>query len=513
MRRNSWGQWTKLARIALRHRLDVLLPQEKIPNAIIRGCLTIARACLPAPQAGDGERLRDALLDLGPVYIKFGQLLSTRKDLFATEITDALATLQDQVPPIENLDVHNYVSRSLNIPWQQEFQDIDATPLAAASIAQVHRARLLDGTEVVIKLVRPDIEPTIAADMDWLRRVADLVHQRLPEAYRFHLPNLVRDHAAVLLKELDLFAEARNQIQLRRNFAESDLLYVPRVYAKYSREDLLVMEYVDGVPISDIQTFNQRGVDLEKLAYKGVETFFTQVFVHNFFHADMHPGNILVDINDPTNPRYIALDCAIIGSLTPADQAFLARNLVAFFNRDFATVAELFWTNGWIPADQDPAEFAAVIETVCGPIFDKPLAEISFADFVVELFKAAGQFEMELQPQLALLQKTLLYIEGLGRQIYPQLDLWQTAKPFMETWVAEQFNPLTAFIAWLEQGLKRGQWVSQFEHSEAAMQLRRTTAVQTRQLRALEQRLDQQSRRQRRSLIGVVLVGMVIWLV
>ena len=290
------------------------------------------------------------------------------------------------------------------------------------------------GEEVVIKLVRPGIEQTIRADMTLLRTCATRLDDWSAEIARLHLPQVTRDHEHVLLQELNMFAEARNQIQLRRNFAGSDLLYVPRVYAHLTRDDLLVMERVYGVPINQVDELNARHVDLRVLAHKGVETFFTQVFEHNFFHADMHPGNILIDTTEPANPKYIALDCAIIGSLTLEDQRYLAQNLIAFFNRDYRGVVDLHLSSGWIPADTDADEFERVIREVCDPIFAKPLAEISFADFAITLFQTAGNFNMEVQPQLVLLQKTLLYVEGLGRQLYPQLDLWETAQPFMERW-------------------------------------------------------------------------------
>jgi ubiquinone biosynthesis protein len=439
--------------IALRHRLDLCLPRSDKAPILLRTCLWLLNLLLPKPVTSDGKRLRDAFIELGPVYIKFGQLLSTRRDLLSDDIALPLADLQDNVGPLADFSIYDFASRSLGEDWQNSFRVLDAQPLASASIAQVHAAELLDGTEVVVKIVRPDIGVQINADMQLLAKLARFLDRNSSEAKRLHLPQIVADHHEVLLSELDMYHEARNQIQLRRNFADSDLLYVPRVYASLSRADLLVMERIQGIPIGQVDELKRLGVDMKKLAHKGVQTFFTQVFRHNFFHADMHPGNIFVDVTDPSNPSYIALDCAIVGSLSDIDQEFLAKNLLAFFNRDYATIAGHFVDNGWVPADTDRQELTRVISQVCEPIFAKPLAEISFADFVMVLLKTAADFQMDLQPQLALLQKTLLYVEGLGRQLYPQLDLWETAKPFMEEWAQERFNPFTNFSDRLLVGL------------------------------------------------------------
>lgn len=439
--------------IALRHRLDLCLPSSDRTPILLRFTLRLLHIMLPKPVKSDGERLRDALVELGPVYIKFGQLLSTRRDLLSDDMALPLADLQDNVGPLTDFSVYDFTSLSLGEDWQKSFRALNAQPLASASIAQVHAAELLDGTEVVVKIIRPGIGVQIDADMLLLAKLARFLDRNSSEAKRLHLPQVVADHHQVLLSELDMYHEARNQIQLRRNFADSELLYVPRVYASLSRANLLVMERIHGIPIGQVDELKRLGVDMKKLAHKGVQTFFTQVFRHNFFHADMHPGNIFVDVTDPSNPSYIALDCAIVGSLSDTDQVFLANNLLAFFNRDYATIARHFVDNGWVPADTDTQELARVITQVCEPIFAKPLAEISFADFVMALLKTAADFQMDLQPQLALLQKTLLYVEGLGRQLYPQLDLWETAKPFMEEWAQERFNPFTNFSDRLLVGL------------------------------------------------------------
>lgn len=496
----------RLLRTFWRYRLDRLLPAEPISNRPIRTLLKAVQRIGRTRREPDGVRLRQALLDLGPVYIKLGQLMSTRRDLLPAEVADALAQLQDNVGPIADFNIHQFTSDALSQPWQDVFSHIDAAPLASASIAQVHRATLCRGDAVVIKVVRPGIGAQIDHDMTLLVSLCERAQRWLPELERLHLPNIMRDHHTVLMCELDMFHEARNQIQLRRNFAESDLLYVPRVEAELTRAQLLVMEFVEGVPISHTDVLEARGVDLKKLAHKGVETFFTQVFEDNFFHADMHPGNILVDCKDPANPRYIALDCAIIGSLTREDQVYLARNLQAFFQRDYRRVASLFYESGWIPADTDLEAFERVIKEVCDPIFAQPLAEISFGDFVVQLFRAAGQFRMEMQPQLALLQKTLLYIEGLGRNLYPQLDLWETAAPFIERWVAEHLNPLNHVVSWFNDWLSNPTPPGQRE-----AQLRAHLGQQTRALQSLRDELGNQQRRRSLSRIaGLGLIGVSI---
>jgi len=473
-----WRPTLHILGCALRHRIDLIVPTGALPK-LVRLLLVIVRPFLRSPKAGPGERLRAFCVELGPVYIKLGQLLSTRHDLLDPDLAKGLAQLQDQVPAIEDFDICGFVSEQLDAGWEGFFAELEQQPLACASIAQVHAGTLPGGERVVVKAVRPDAKQQIDQDMSFVVAAATFIDQHILASRRFHLPRLMRDHWDVLRDELDMLHEARNQTQLRRNFAESNLLYVPRVYDALTRPHMLVMERVEGVPIGNIEELAARGVNFKVLAHKGVETFFTQVFVHNFFHADMHPGNILIDTTDPQDPRYIALDCAIVGTLPERDQKYLALNLVAFFRRDYAEVARLFKTSGWIPYDADPEEFEAVIREVCDPIFAKPLAEISFAEFVVKLFRTAGQFNMELQPQLALLQKTLLYIEGLGRALYPQLDLWQTAQPFVQRWVADRLNPLTAIIDWLSSGpdswqslLRLPETIETLQHDVASLETR-----------------------------------------
>ena len=396
---------------------------------------------LPPPAASPARRLREALTELGPVFVKFGQALSTRRDLLPTDYADELALLQDHVPPFAAALAIARIEASAGRPIGEVFRTFEETPLASASLAQVHAATLHCGAEVVVKVIRPGVEQVIGKDLALLYTVAKLLERVSKDARRLRLERLVADYERTIFDELNLTLEAANTATLGRNFAASPLLHVPRVHWRHCHDDVLVMDRVRGVPIADTATLRARGTDMRKLAERGVETFFTQVFKDNFFHADMHPGNIFVDVSDPAAPSYIAVDCAIIGRLTEADQAYLAKNIAAFFNQDYARVARLHHESGWLPPDTDLGAFEAVIRQLCEPIFERPLKDISFGHFLVALFRTARRFEMEVQPQLVLLQKTLLNVEGLGRQLYPDLDLWHTAKPFMERWMAERYGP------------------------------------------------------------------------
>lgn len=386
-----------------------------------------------------GVRLRMALEELGPVWIKFGQMMSTRRDLFPPLIADQLAILQDRVAPFDGKLAKEQIEKSLGGPLEAWFDDFDITPLASASIAQVHTATLKEnGKAVVIKVIRPDILPVIKADMRLIYRLARWLPRLMPESRRLRPVEVVADYEKTLIDELNLLREAANSIQLRRNFENSNLLYVPEVYSDYCSETMLVMERIYGIPINDVVALEQHGVNMRLLAERGVQVFFTQVFRDSFFHADMHPGNIFVSYEHPHDPLYIGIDCGIVGSLNKADKRYLAENFIAFFNRDYRKVAELHVDSGWVPANTNVEDFEFAIRTVCEPIFEKPLAEISFGHVLLNLFNTARRFNMEVQPQLVLLQKTLLYIEGVGRQLYPQLDLWKTAKPFLEDWIKDQ---------------------------------------------------------------------------
>ena len=387
-----------------------------------------------------GDRLRDVLEDLGPVFIKLGQLLSTRRDLLPDDITDGLARLQDQVQPFASSEARKIIEASLGTSIETVFVEFEDQALASASIAQVHAARLQDGRDVVVKVVRPDIRPRIRRDLALARRLAVLAERWSPEARRFHPIELVEDYERVILDELDMQREAASMSQVRRNFAGDARLHVPEVLWQYSSERVLVMERIHGVPIGQVQRLKDLGCNMQLLAERGVEIFFTQVFRDNFFHADMHPGNIFVDVQDPVKPRYIAVDFGIMGSLTDADQLYLAQNLLAFFNRDYRKVARLHLESGWVPADARLDELEAAFRGVSEPIFERPFGEISFATLLLKLFRTGRRFGMEVQPQLVLLQKTLLYVEGLGKQLYPDLDLWTTAKPFLEGWLKERLG-------------------------------------------------------------------------
>ncbi|MBZ9613670.1 ubiquinone biosynthesis regulatory protein kinase UbiB [Rheinheimera maricola] len=395
------------------------------------------------PEQPVGVRLRLALQSLGPVWVKFGQMLSTRRDLFPAHLADELAKLQDKVPPFDGVKAQQLIEQALELADIADlFQQFNQTPLASASIAQVHTAQLqlADGNlaDVVIKVIRPDIKQQILADLALMDTLADAAARFLPDGKRLRPREVVSEYRRTILDELDLQREAANAIQLRRNFDGSDSLYIPFVYSDHSRTNVMVMERIYGIPVSDISALQAQGTDMELLAKRGVEVFFTQVFRDSFFHADMHPGNIFVSRDTPANPKYIGIDCGIVGTLNDEDKRYLAENFVAFFNRDYKKVAQLHVDSGWVPAHTKVEEFESAIRTVCEPIFQKPLAEISFGHVLLNLFNTARRFDMQVQPQLVLLQKTLLYIEGLGRQLYPQLDLWKTAKPFLENWVKQQ---------------------------------------------------------------------------
>jgi ubiquinone biosynthesis protein len=387
-----------------------------------------------AKQTPRGVRIRRALEELGPIYVKFGQILSTRRDLLPDDIAEELVKLQDRVLPFDGKKAIKVIESQLEDTIENLFDDFDPTPLASASIAQVHTAKLKDGSDVVVKVVRPGIEKTIDRDIRLLFTIARLARRYSADAKRLRPVEVVDEYKKTIYDELDLMREAANCALLRRNFENSDMLYVPQIYWEYTRSSVMTQERIYGTPVDDVESHIKNGVDLERLSALGVEIFFTQVFRDNFFHADMHPGNIFV--RDDGN--YVGVDFGIMGSLTTEDQRYLAENLLAFFHRDYRKVAELHVDSGWVPRDTRVEEFEAAIRAVSEPIWEKPISEISFGHFLLRLFQTARRFNMEVQPQLVLLQKTLLNIEGLGRQLYPQLDLWQTAKPFMEKWVAEQ---------------------------------------------------------------------------
>lgn len=383
-------------------------------------------------------RVRRSLEDLGPIFVKFGQILSTRRDLLPDDLAVELAKLQDQVPPFPGEQAKVLIEKAWGRPVEQVLDAFDPVPLASASIAQVHTGRLKDGTQVVVKVLRPGIQRTIGQDLALLYTVARLAERYWKDGRRLRPVEVVREYEKTIYDELDLQREAANASQLRRNWMGSEMLYVPEIYWDWTHPGVMVMERIYGTPVSDVPRLKAQGVSMRQLGERGVEIFFTQVFRDNFFHADMHPGNIFVE----PSGRYIAIDFGIVGTLNTEDQRYLAENLLAFFERDYRRVAELHVESGWVPAGTRVDEFESAIRTVCEPIFQKPLAEISFGHFLLRLFQTARRFDMEVQPQLVLLQKTLLNIEGLGRQLYPELDLWTTAKPFMERWMRERVGLL-----------------------------------------------------------------------
>jgi len=390
-----------------------------------------------------GERLRLALEELGPIFVKFGQAVSTRRDLLPADIADELAKLQDRVPPFDSAVAIAAIEKAFGRPLHDLFGSFDPQPLAAASIAQVHVATLKNGPEVVVKILRPGMRESIDLDLEVLDYLADLAKRYWGESRRLRPVELVREYRKTILDELDLLREAGNAAQLKRNFAGSSLLYVPEVHWDHCRVNVMVMERIHGIIVNNVAELRARGVNIRRLAENGVEIFFTQVFRDNFFHADMHPGNIFVQIDDPDNPRYAAVDFGIVGTLQTRDQHYLAENFMAFFDRDYARVAALHVESGWVPRGTRVDELESAVRTVCEPIFNKPLKEISFAQVLLRLFETARRFDMQVQPQLILLQKTLFNIEGLGRQLYPELDLWQTAQPYLRKWMRERMSPRT----------------------------------------------------------------------
>ncbi|MCG8383604.1 MAG: ubiquinone biosynthesis regulatory protein kinase UbiB [Gammaproteobacteria bacterium] len=436
-----------IQRVCIRYGLDELLEHDSRTR-----WLSVFTYFLPGKYLNKdnrsgplGYRLRKALEDLGPIFVKLGQMLSTRRDLLPDNIADELAQLQDNVPPFPSSIACQEIERALGGSVTALFSTFSNEPLASASIAQVHAATLPDGRDVVVKVLRPQIEKIISRDISLLYLLAQILEKYWADGYRLRPVEVIEEYEKTIYDELDLLLEAANGAQLRRNFLDSKLLYVPEIYWDYCRKNILVLERIEGTPVDEVETLKATGVDMKKLGERGVEIFFTQVFRDNFFHADMHPGNIFISRSSPQDPQYIAIDFGIIGTLTEEDQRYLAENLLAFFHRDYKKVAELHLRSGWVPADTRVDEFEAAIRRVCEPVFGRPIKDISFGEFLLNLFQTARRFDMHVQPQLILLQKTLLNIEGLGRQLYPDLDLWKTAKPFLETWIKSRLGPKAAF--------------------------------------------------------------------
>ncbi|MGI9252075.1 MAG: 2-polyprenylphenol 6-hydroxylase [Pseudohongiellaceae bacterium] len=452
--------------------------------------------------------LRLALEEMGPIYIKFGQLLSTRRDFLDVELADELQSLQDDVPPFTSPAVTEIIEQALGAPAHKLFAKLEDEPFASASVAQVYKAELPDGSKVVVKVLRPGIEKIVAADIELLKWLAELLHDHTSIGKRLRPMEVVADYEKIIFDELNLCTEGANTAQLGRNFPDSDILYVPKVYWDYTRRNILVLERIYGIAVTDIKSLEAHNINLKALAETGVRIFFTQVLEHNFFHADMHPGNIFVSRDKQDKPQYIAVDCAIIGSLSQGDQEYLALNLLAIFKQDYRRVAELHIACGWVPPHTRAAELESAIRSVCEPIFEKPLGEISFGQILVQLFRTAGRFDMEVQPSLVLLQKTLLNIEGLGRQLYPQLDLWENALPYLEDWNRKRLSPLS-LLARLAENIP--EWLDKLPELPQALagggghsrMLEQRVAELSAELAA---RREQTRRTQRRSRIGGVLL-------
>ncbi|GAB3488216.1 ubiquinone biosynthesis regulatory protein kinase UbiB [Marinomonas epiphytica] len=508
----SASRFLRIAYTLVRYRLDAFIPFHLLPWYLRYSLGLLCSIGASKAKQHRAENLRLALESLGPIFVKFGQILSTRRDLLEDDLADELAKLQDKVPPFPGEVAQQIIEKDLQQPVAQLFAQFDVTPLASASIAQVHTATLHGGEEVVVKVIRPGIEKTIRQDLGLLYSLAHMVAKLSADGRRLRPVEVVTDYEYTIMDELDLAKEAANTGLLQRNFTDSELLYVPQVYWDYCRRNVMVMERIAGIPVADITALNAAGTDMKCLAERGVEIFFTQVFSHSFFHADMHPGNIFVDVSNPQKPKYMAIDCAIMGSLDDSDKSYLARNLLAFFTRDYRKVAELHVESGWVPKGTPVHAFESAIRSVCEPMFAKPLKDISFGQVLLGLFQTARRFNMEVQPQLVLLEKTLLNIEGLGRQLYPDLDLWVTAKPFLERWMHEQVGPKRV----VEEVRKQApEWAGQlpqipnlvFTALQQISQQQESMQAQTQAIEKLSKRLKKNHKNLPFKLLGLVSLG------
>lgn len=507
---------TSIALTLARYRLDellVALPPLKFARAV-RLLPWGRRRVRELPR---GARLRLALQELGPIYVKFGQILSTRRDLLPEDIAGELAGLQDDVPPFPTEQARTLIEQQLGSPITGLFAEFDDRPLASASIAQVHSARLKSGEAVVVKVVRPGIERRIRRDLELLRALARQLRRYHPEGDRIRPDDIVSEFQRVIFRELDMKAEAASASLLKRNFEGSSDLYVPAIHWQLTAPRVLVMERVDGVPVKDIEELKRRGVDLERLARRGIRVFYSQVFRDNLFHGDMHPGNLLVDTSNPQDPTWIALDFGIVESLAPEDLYYIGENFLAIFNRDYRRVAELHVEAGWVPADTRLDELTAAVRTVGEPNFTRPLEEVSFAEMVIELFSVARQFKLTLQPQLIMLQKTLLNIEGMGRELYPRINIWDVAKPELEAIFAERYGPaqtarrmMREMPAWLARAPELPGLVHGFLKAHGEGRLR--TRIDSEDLEKLAAELGRHNRRLPGTILaaGLLVTGAVL---
>lgn len=508
----------RIGRILLRYRLDALLDGTAAERWLNLMRPFVPRASRDVAALSRGARLRLALQDLGPIFVKFGQILSTRRDLVPPDIAVELALLQDRVAPFDGQQARALVERALGRSIETAYASFDVTPLASASIAQVHAARLHDGREVVVKVLRPGIERQIEADMALLKAVAALVERTHPRADKIRPHEVVAEIESTLAAELDLQREAGNASLLRRNWQDSPDLYVPEIIWSHTAETALTMERVRGIPSDDIAALDAAGIDRKALAAKGVRVFYQQVFRDNFFHADAHAGNIWVDPNRKTDPRFIALDFGIMGQLSSDDQYWLAENFMAIFNRDYRRIAELHVQAGWMPAHIRIDELEAAARAVCEPYFTRPLSEISLAEVLVKLFRTAQRYELTLQPQLILLQKTLLNIEGVGRQLDPQIDIWAVAKPVLEQILRQRYSPkrlLTEFKKRAPELITRAPEMPRLLHAwlQQQVQGKHTLAMHSEDIRALNQTLHNLQRRTVSAILGVglMIVAVVLY--
>ncbi|OUS28311.1 hypothetical protein A9Q99_12350 [Gammaproteobacteria bacterium 45_16_T64] len=509
------GRLFAILHIFAKYRLDELLPAHAAALPVRILLRLIPSSWFASTKEDPWVRLRLALEELGPVYIKFGQLLSTRKDLLDEKAIEELSKLQDNVPPFDEQASLSIIEKELKASVTTLFAEFNITPMASASIAQVHAAKLHSGQEVVVKVVRPNIERTVKLDVSLMQAGAARIERAMPDLQRFHLLQIVKDYEHIILGELDMMREAANTNQFRRNFADSPLLYVPEVHWDYCSSNVMVMERVYGVPISDVEAIKAAGINLETMAEIGVEIFFTQVFRDNFFHADMHPGNVMVSLKNPEQPQYISIDNAIVGSLNRDERYLLARQLMALLDKDYEQIALLLVDAGWVPKTIRVKELENALRGILEPILERPLSDIEFGPILISLFQTARRFEMQALPQFLLLEKTLIHVEGLGQQLYPELDIWTVGRPLLENWIRDQMGPdaiLTAIKrntpALLEQlpQLPKMAW-------EALDEIRQLGDNQERFLAQLETRHLQQMKKDRIIILagsGALLLG-VVW--
>lgn len=496
-----------IQRVLVRHGLDELVLATHLFRPIRFVGTLSPNYWLGAKDEPRGVRIRRTLEDLGPIFVKFGQTLSTRRDLLPDDIAEELIKLQDRVPAFPGSDAKAIVEQALGQPVSLVFAEFEEMPLASASVAQVHAARLHDGQDVVVKVLRPGIEKQIRSDIALLYELARLAQRFWSDAKRLRPIEVVAEFEKTILDELDLVREAANAAEMRRRFEDSEILYIPKVHWPYTRRQVLVMERISGIPVGDVETLKREGVDFKLLAERGVEIFFTQVLRDSFFHADMHPGNIFV-----TPPaQYIAVDFGIVGSISREDKRYVAENLLGFFNRDYRRVAEMHIESGWIPKTTRVEEFESAVRAVSEPIFEKPLKDISYGHLLLRLFQVARRFDMEVQPQLVLLQKTLLNIEGLGRDLYPDLDLWQTAKPFLERWFKDEMGPKAGLRKiqsqlpeWAESWPEMPMLIHRMLENAATGKL--TVTFQSRELEQIHREITQNRRRTLTGITGGALV-------